>query len=258
MYRMALLLLLTMVTFAVHAETLNIGHLETADDTGIHWQYWTCNRTGPTLHCDLVQTFINHEVDPLERDATIQNKGAQMTPDLFRRSMSEACTNIEEIRKAAYTTLATGKKPDGSAIGKQQAIDVRATVDLMGAACKNPTPDTIKATIAHEVDQSTRTCVVTNISSDDTLHWNEVLKEWESRSPETGPCGSVTETRLHQDPTSKLGFWLMEERHVFTRPSGTLPNGRSCSILPADKTYHFTWRANTNDVDCTYIRNTMN
>jgi hypothetical protein len=85
-----------------------------------------------------------------------------------------------------------------------------------------------------------------------------VLKEWESRSPQTGPCRSVIETRLHQDPTTKLGYWLLEERHLFTRLARKLPDGRSCSILRADKTYHFTRRAKRNAVECTYIKNSMN
>ena len=135
---------------------------------------------------------------------------------------------------------------------------MRASVDTMAAACKSPTPETIRAMVEQETDQSTRTCVVTNMSSEDTLHWNEVMKEWESRSPETGPCGGIIETRLHTDPTSKLGFWLSEEHHMFTRPSGRFPDGRSCSILPADKTYHFTWRATQNAPECTYIKNSMN
>jgi len=151
----------------------------------------------------------------------------------------------------------TSPAPAPAAI-ELEAVDMHASFDLMAAACRSPTPETIKAMVEQEVDQSTRTCVVTNMSSEDTLHWNEVMKEWESRSPETGPCGSVVETRLHPDSTSKLGFWLSEEHHLITRPSGQIPDGRSCSIFPADKTYHFNWRANQNALECTYIKNSMN
>jgi hypothetical protein len=50
----------------------------------------------------------------------------------------------------------------------------------------------------------------------------------------------------------------MEERHLFKKRDGVLFNGASCSVFPADKTYHFTWRANENAVECSYIKNSMN
>lgn len=240
------------------AETVEIGHLETGDDTGINWQFWTCDRAASTMHCHITQTFINHEVDPSQRDVALNNKLQQLPAQSFGQEMGDACTNVEQVRTFITGQLATGKKANGSALTRQEATDIRAQVDLMAVACKNSTPETVRAYMQQAVDQSTRTCVVTNISAEDTLRWNEIMKEWESRSPETGPCGAVTETRLHRDPTSKLGYWLLDERHLFVRPNGTLPDGRSCSIIPSDKTYHFTWRATQNTVDCTYLKNSMN
>lgn len=239
------------------AEPLEIGHLETADDVGISWQYWSCMKTGETLRCDITQTLINHEIDPSQRDVELKKKLAAETPETFRREMADVCKNSEAMQKVINEKLAAGKRPDGSPFTRQEAADIRSNFAALAATCNNPTAENIRRMVEQQVGQSTRTCVVTNVHDQDTLHWNAVLKEWESRTPETGPCGSITETRLHRDE-STAGFWLMEERHLFKRPKGVLFNGASCSALPADKTYHFTWRAAENAVECTYIKNSMN
>jgi hypothetical protein len=88
------------------------------------------------------------------------------------------------------------------------------------------------------------------------MHWNSVMQAWESRSPQTGPCGNIVETRLRHDPTT-ASFWLSEERHMMLNRTGTLPTGQSCSAWPAERTYHFSWRAANYALECTYIKNRM-
>jgi hypothetical protein len=238
-------------------QPLEIGHLETTDDSGISWQFWSCQQTGTTLHCQITQTMINHEVDPTQKDAVLKKRLTEARPESFRREMADTCKNVDAIQREVEKKLSGGKKPDGTTFTRQETADIRNGVATLNAACKNSTQENIRRMIEQELDQSARTCVVTNLHDTDTLRWNAVLKEWESRTPETGPCGSVVETRLRKDESS-ADFWLMDERHLFKRPNAKLPTGASCSVLPADKTYHFTWRASQNAVDCTYIKNAMN
>jgi hypothetical protein len=40
------------------AEDIEIGHLETADDTGPNWAFWACTRVSSQLHCHIFQTLI--------------------------------------------------------------------------------------------------------------------------------------------------------------------------------------------------------
>jgi hypothetical protein len=256
MRNLGLLVLGLGVAGAVAAEQLDIGHLETTDDVGVNWQYWACDRSGNTLHCHIVQSLLNHEIEPAERERQIQEKVRATTVDVFRRKAGEMCANVGSVRTAIGQMLARGRQADGTLISKQQSSDMRAYIDLTETACKDTNTTTIRRKIEQEVDQSIRTCTVFNIHSEDTLHWNERLHEWESRSGATGPCGEVTETRLRHDP-SAVTFWVQEERHLYTSRAGVLPDGRSCAIFPAEKTYHFTWRAAENAIDCTYVKNKM-
>jgi hypothetical protein len=172
----------------------------------------------------------------------------QTTVESFRQEMGPTCANIDAVRAVILQMLAAGKKADGSAISKQESVDMRNSIDTMATACKRTTFANIRRMFEQEVDQSTRTCVVLNIHYEDNLHWNERMKLWESRSPETGPRGSITEGRLSRDPEASR-FWLLEEHHLFTKRNGLLPDGRSCAVFSADKTYHFTWKAASKPVE---------
>jgi hypothetical protein len=227
---------------------LDIGDLETADDTGINWQYWAGFAARTTLHCHILQSLINHEIEPVDRDATVKTRLASASVDAFRREMGQTCQNLPKIRTEMLQRLATMPKP--------MATDARAAVELLDAACKNPSQETLRRMIEQQVDQSVRTCTVRNIHSEDTLRWNDVMKAWESRTPATGPCGVIVETRLSRD-LSTAQFWKLEERHMYTQRNGTLFTGQSCLVFPAELILHFTWRATENPVECTYLKNTM-
>ncbi len=208
------------------------------------------------MHCHIVHSLLNHEIEPAERESQIQEKVRATTVEVFRRNESEMCANLGGVRTAIGQMLLRGKQADGTLISRQQSSDMRAYIELTETACKNTNTTTIRRLIEQEVDQSIRTCTVFNVYSEDTLNWNERLKEWESRSGATGPCGEVTETRLRHDPDTP-SFWVQEERHLYTKRTGVLPDGRSCAIFPAEKTYHFTWRAAESAMDCTYVKNKM-
>jgi hypothetical protein len=249
------LAILILPCLAIPAE-INIGHLEATDDVGIDWQHYSCENRNNVLHCHIFQTLINHQVDPQDRDKTIAEKLKGTTADSFKAEMGDTCGHMTEMRAAIEAKLSTGKKANGQPLSKQETADTRATFATLEATCKNTTPENLRRFVELDVDQSVRTCVIQNQHYEDTFHWNERMKAWESRSKEVGPCGSITETRLQHDPASPT-LWLSEERHMYVKQNGMLPDGRSCSIFPAERTYHFTWQAADNAVECTYIKNNM-
>jgi hypothetical protein len=241
---------------ASRAEEVNIGHLEATDDSGIDWQHYSCQSKGNEMHCHIFQTLINREIEPQNRERQIKAKTDATTVDSFKSSMVEPCRNAAAIRAAVEASIVTGKNADGRLWTKQEVSDTRATLASLQATCKDTTPENIRRFFELDVDKSIRTCVIQNQHFEDTFSWNERMHEWESRSKETGLCGSVIETRLKHDPTAPT-LWLSEERHMYIKRNGVLADGRSCSIFPVDTTYHFTWRAANNAVECTYIKNNM-
>ena len=241
---------------SANAEELDIGHLEATDDSGISWQYYACEASGGVMHCHIVQTLINHKIEPADRDGEIARKLQGVSPANFQHEMADFCPKSGPMQALMQQSLASGKKINGTAYTKQEAADIQASIGTMATACKSPTVANIRRMIEQEVDQMARTCVIWNIHSKDTFRWNELMQAWESRTPIKGPCGTVTETRLKHDPGAPQ-FWLSEERHMYTKRDGILPDGRSCSIFPADRTYHFRWQAATNAFECTYVKNRM-
>ena len=56
---------LLLTAFGANAQELRIGHLETADDTGINWLFYHCNQNGQVLKCDVFQTLIFKNMEPM-------------------------------------------------------------------------------------------------------------------------------------------------------------------------------------------------
>jgi hypothetical protein len=115
-------------SFAALGQPLEIGHLETADDSGISWQFWSCDQTGTTLHCQITQTMISHEVEPTQKDAILKKRLTETTPESFRREMGDTCKNVDAIQREVESKLSAGKKPDGTTFARQEAADIRSNV----------------------------------------------------------------------------------------------------------------------------------
>jgi hypothetical protein len=125
------------------AEELEIGHLEATDDAGVNWQYYDCNKAGNTLHCHIFQSFINREVEPKDRQSQIEQRAKDISPDDFRQQFGSSCSNVDAIRTSLLASLSTGRNADGTPLGKQESIDMRESIDLLQAACKNTSPANI-------------------------------------------------------------------------------------------------------------------
>ncbi len=247
---------LSLLTSAATAQAIHIGHLEATDDDGPSWQYYSCVRTGKTLRCSITQTLFRHETEFDQRESAVQKELTESSAATARAQLANACKEFPLLRDMLEKQIAIGKKVNGARIAQSEAKDIHDMITNMNAVCLAPTDANLKRVVEGDVDRSLRTCVVMNMHSDEVFNWNDSAHAWESRSAETGPCGSVVETRLMSDP-KQPNFWIAEERHSYRNRAGTLPTGQSCALLPADRTYHFTWRAAVNSLDCTYVKNSM-
>jgi hypothetical protein len=127
----------------------------------------------------------------------------------------------------------------------------------MVQACQSPTAINIRRVFELMTDKKIKTCKVVNDYSRMQFKWNEATQSWISQEGPGGPCGTVSIGTLERDKSSSAQFWLYTEKKIRTNPSGTLSNGLSCSKFP-EYTLHYTWRANANFEQCTYIQNMMN
>lgn len=59
------------------SQELRIGHLETANDTGINWLFFHCNQGGSTLNCSVFQTLIFTNMEPAT--CSVANDYSDMT-----------------------------------------------------------------------------------------------------------------------------------------------------------------------------------
>src|SRR5258708_39722653 len=61
-YLVALSVLLA--SFAAQSQEVRIGHLETANDTGINWLFFHCSQAGSALRCAVFQTLMITNQEP--------------------------------------------------------------------------------------------------------------------------------------------------------------------------------------------------
>jgi hypothetical protein len=238
-----------------NAQELAIGHLETQDDIGINWLNFHCDQNGNRLSCDVYQTLIMHKVEASDREAKIRE---QMTPNViqdFQKAFGEACKNVDQLSAIIEKTIQTGIGQDGRKVNRDQALDARSYFDSLADACKHTDAKTIQKFIETMTDKDIHTCREVDSFSHIDFSYEPTTKTWVSNEGPSGVCGTITAGILEKD--HNLNFWLYTEKVIRTIPGGSLLNGLSCSKFP-DRTMHYTWRATSNFVQCTYLENAMN
>jgi hypothetical protein len=248
---------LIFLSFGAKTEELRIGHLETADDTGINWLFFHCFRNGQVMDCSIFQTLMWHQLLPINRADDVQKVMQNGSVKDFTQAFGEMCKNINQIKTAAQQSIQTGKGADGRKIDIKKIKDRLPFFDAVADACANPNLETIRR--IHEImaDQKIKTCEVVNEFSQAEFRWNETTQSWMSQEGPIGPCGRVNIGILERDKSSNSGFWLYTRKHITTNPKGEIPLMGSCSKFP-DVTMRYTWRASENFEECTYIINKMN
>lgn len=258
MFRGAVAFLLLLILMATsNAQELPIGHLETQDDTGINWLNFHCNQNSNRLSCDVYQTLIMHKIEASDRAAEIQKKMTGNVIQEFQNAFGEACKGVDQISAIIQKTVETGIGQDGRKINRDQALDGKAYFDSLADACKRMDQKTIRKFIEAMIDKDIHTCREVNMFSHIDFSYEPATKTWVSNEGPSGVCGTITAGILERDLKSSSNFWLYTEKVIRTIPGGSLPTGLSCSKFP-DRTMHYTWRAASNFMQCTYLENAMN
>jgi hypothetical protein len=249
--------LLLVISAAIgNAQELAIGHLETSDDTGINWLNFNCNQNASRLSCEVFQTLIMHKVEGSNRDSEVQKQMTGNVVQDFQNAFGETCKNIDQLTEMIRKTVETGIGMDGRKVNREQALDGKAYFDNLADACRHTDLKTVRKFVETNIDKDVHTCRVVNSHSHIDFSYEPSTKTWVSNEGPSGVCGSITAGILEKDPKSKSNFWLYTEKVIRTIPGGILSNGLSCSNFP-DRTMHYTWRAASNFLQCTYIENAM-
>jgi hypothetical protein len=237
-----------------HAQELEIGPLESNNDTGIKWLNFWCRQQGNTLGCDVFQTLIMHKVEPADWQEEVDKKITSDAETDFRNNFGSACKNIDQILSKITKTAETGVGPDGRKVNPRQAQDGKVYLDALAQVCKNTNRKTIRHFIEVMTDKDVRTCQVSNSYAHMSFNYDFPTQMWVSREGPQGPCGFIIVATLEKDKQNP-SFWAYTERKLYTNPSANFePLGPACSQFH-DRTAHYTWQAADNFEDCTYLTN---
>lgn len=185
----------TMATFyflsPVNAEEIEIGHLETNDDTGINWLYFHCDKSTPEqMRCSIIQTLIMKKKDQADLDAEIKRQAETDPLDAFNKTFSSGCGQLVDNEKAIQQSLKTGiggdNKPINTRIVRSGWPVLKAIIDV----CKKPSRESADHLFKLFLEQDKRSCKVHNGYSESTFIWNGQTSSWISKQGPSGPCGT--------------------------------------------------------------------
>jgi hypothetical protein len=233
------------------AEQVQIGHLETNDDTGINWLYFQCDKfSGIEMRCGIFQTLIMKKKSQAEIDKERQDAATDPLADFNNNHFADACKPLVENATKMEEGIKAGLGIDGRLINKRVVLAGWPTIKAMINVCKSPSAETAAIFFKIMADQDERSCKVHNNYSQSTFTWNNQTVSWTSQEGPIGPCGSIVIGTLTQDP--KNHFWRYVEKTVRTNPTGTLSTGLSCKLFP-EHTMNYTWQTTSTLEGCDQI-----
>jgi hypothetical protein len=248
-------LILTTAIFAgpspTIAEQVQIGHLETNDDTGINWLYFQCDKiSGAEMRCGIFQTLIMKAKNQDELD----KERREVTPDPLaafnNNHFADGCKPLVENVDKMEQGIKSGVGQDGKPINKRIILSGWPMVKAMVDVCRNPTRETAASFFKLMADQDERSCKIHNSYSQNTFTWNYQTNNWTSQEGPAGPCGTIVIGTLTQDP--KNHFWHYVEKTIRTNPNGTGLAGLSCQLFP-EHTMNYTWQTTSTVEGCDHI-----
>jgi hypothetical protein len=241
------------------AETVDVGHLETKDDTGINWLFLHCEQDRGVMDCDIFHTLFVHKLEPEKRSETIakQMKGETGDPvqDFINSGGFGMCKDTAEMRNVFNQAVRTGKQLDGKPIsqrGLKFGQNMEPFISAVEDACRSPNLGRVRHIIEVTADRDQQTCKVYNTYSRARYAWNPQTQAWVAREGPGGDCGLVTIGTLQHDKEIASMFWTYTEHRVVTNPGGQFLTGVSCSQL-SERTFNYTWRMDQTVEDCKHI-----
>jgi hypothetical protein len=257
--RVVVALTTALVCREAKAQSVDVGHLETKDDTGLNWLFLHCQRDGSVMDCDVFQTLFVHTLAPENRSEKIakQMKGdkGDAVQEFIKSGGFGMCKDTAQMRNGLNQALKNGKQIDGKPISPkalkfiQNYLPVASSIE---EACHNPNLDSIRHMFEVQADRDQVSCKLYNTYSHLTFKWNPQTESWVSREGPGGDCGLVTIGTLQHDKGELVSaFWTYTEHRVITNPGGQAL-AASCSQL-SDRTLNYTWRMDQTVEDCKYI-----
>lgn len=237
--------------WAAFAEQVQIGHLETNDDTGINWLYFQCDKlSGMEMRCSIFQTLIMKKKTQAEIDKERQDAATDPLAEFNNNHFADACKPLVENAAKMDQGIKAGIGIDGKPINKRVLLAGWPMLKAMIDVCKRPAPETAAMFFKILTDQDEHSCKIHNNYSQSTFTWNYQTNSWTSQEGPIGPCGSIVIGTLAQDPQNH--FWRYVEKTVRTNPNGTLLTGQSCKIFP-EHSMNYTWQTTSTLEGCDQI-----
>jgi hypothetical protein len=221
-------------TVPSQAEELQIGHLETADDSGsdgsqvANWLFLHCDHQKSKLYCDAFQTLIYHEISQAAREAEIAKMSQGDVVGDIKDTFKGGCGPLDQALAAA----AKGKTVDGRQLHQEGAQDTINSIRIMATACHNPSPANINAITAMLVDHEIKTCKVHQAHSQMEFTWDQTQTAWLLQQGPEAQCRTVTTGVLKKDPVS--GFWDYTETQTH---DDVMILGKNVSCKKFDRTF---------------------
>ena len=248
----ACLVLFLLATFSALAEEVNIGHLETKDDTGINWLFFHCNKSSDQtrMQCDIIQTLFTKATT--EETVAKESKELEEVGPLvqFNKSFSDACKHHDYIPKMEQF-LAAGKDKDGKPINNGNRLTALLYIKSIKDVCDHPSDDVARNFFNKLIQKELKTCHVQNIYSNRTFTLDYQTNTWTNQEGPKEPCGTIALKALRQEE-KPYDFWNYVEREVHLKPDGILPGGKSCRLSP-EHTLNYTWRTTATFEGCDYV-----
>ncbi|MGD0764545.1 MAG: hypothetical protein ABR929_15440 [Roseiarcus sp.] len=233
------------------AEQVEIGHVETNDDTAINWLYFQCRKTtGTEMRCDIFQTLIIKKKTQAEIDAERQEAAADPLAEFDNNDFADGCKPLVENAAKMEQVVKSGIGVDGKPVNKRIFLAGWPMLRAMTEVCKNPTRETAGQFFKLMADRDERSCKVHNSYSQSTFTWNYQTNSWTSQEGPNGQCGTIVVGTLTQDPQNH--FWRYVEKHLRTNPDGTLLTGQSRKQFP-ETTMNYTWQTTSTLEGCDFI-----
>ena len=113
-------LTIALVCSEAKAESVEIGHFETKDDTGLNWLFLHCQRDGGVMDCDVFQTLFLHTLASEDRSEKIakQMKGdkGDAVEEFIKSGGFGMCKDTAQMGNGINQALKKGKQIDGKPI----------------------------------------------------------------------------------------------------------------------------------------------
>ena len=246
------LLPVVLLGFPAYAEQVNIGHLETNDDSALNWAFFHCDLLSDqiTMHCDIFTTILYHK--PIGIDSANKAIASNSALQLFNQIWGDQCKGTVAMIISGEKFVNKGVDAQGRPLNMRVALYAWPKFKAAAKVCTTQTEQEAKAFFTRWINEQKLTCTVHSGYSNKEFKWDKDTSTWISRQGPEGSCGSVQIGTLSQDQSSAFKFWQYSEKTYLTRGDFS-----GCEKFP-DTSLNYTWKTTITVEDCKYIESEPN